>query len=417
MTSSALFCDANIRDLFESKKEALRNEIEKQGGNYLLNVSESDFVDYLVEKYSLTAPLMVEEKIYIHHRDEPDIEVKSDPMWAGLDDTGQKYEKGISITIAVPFEGDATLFNYRPSSFHYSSPYGDIQGTEILLTLKKLDYKEDELKRDYKSRLEGIRENLEIIKKDVYDYNKSLRPFIIDIVRRRKAKLLKDAKLVASLELPIKKREDALKTYSIPEIRRKILFKPPVASEKPFIPEPALDMSVYEQALEIVRGMVHVIERSPKVFSQINEEGLRQHFLVQLNGQFEGSATGETFNFMGKTDILIRKEDKNVFIAECKFWKGEKALLETIDQILGYTSWRDTKTAILLFNRGKSFSSVLAKIPDVLREHRCYKREQKIREETEFRYILHQPDDVNRELILTVMAFHIPCFEEPDSDQ
>jgi hypothetical protein len=65
-----------------------------------------------------------------------------------------------------------------------------------------------------------------------------------------------------------------------------------------------------------------------------------------LNGVFEGQATGETFNFQGKTDILIRAQGKNIFIAECKFWKGEKVFLETIDQLLSYLSWRDSKAAI-----------------------------------------------------------------------
>ena len=39
----------------------------------------------------------------------------------------------------------------------------------------------------------------------------------------------------------------------------------------------------------------------------------------------EGQATGETFNAAGKTDILLRIDGKNVFIGECKFWKGPKA--------------------------------------------------------------------------------------------
>jgi hypothetical protein len=62
---------------------------------------------------------------------------------------------------------------------------------------------------------------------------------------------------------------------------------------------------------------------------------------------FKAQATGETFNFQGKTDILIRVEAKNVYIAECKFWKGEKTLLATLDQLLSYLSWRDTKAALL----------------------------------------------------------------------
>ena len=155
--------------------------------------------------------------------------------------------------------------------------------------------------------------------------------------------------------------------------------------------------------------------RSPSAFKGMKEEDLRQHFLVQLNGQYEGLATGETFNYQGKTDILIRYEGRNAFIAECKFWDGEKAFSETIDQILRYTSWRDTKTAIIVFNRGKNFSSILDKIPGAVRAHGCFKRDEGRRSDTEFRFILHQPDDTNRELFLTVMAFNIPVMEKPSS--
>src|ERR1700738_805507 len=49
--------------------------------------------------------------------------------------------------------------------------------------------------------------------------------------------------------------------------------------------------------------------------------------------------------FDGKTDILIRKDGKNVFIAECKFWKGEKAFLETIDQI-GHSRFQPARSLI-----------------------------------------------------------------------
>jgi hypothetical protein len=66
---------------------------------------------------------------------------------------------------------------------------------------------------------------------------------------------------------------------------------------------------------------------------------------------------------------LIRKDGKNVFIAECKFWKGEKAFGETLDQLLSYLSWRDTKTAVVLFNRNADFSAVLAKIAEIAPRH------------------------------------------------
>ena len=159
--------------------------------------------------------------------------------------------------------------------------------------------------------------------------------------------------------------------------------------------------------------MALAMERSPRTFSKLKEEEIRDFFLIILNAHYEGQATGETFNYGGKTDILIRVEGKNVFIAECKFWRGEKTLIKTIDQLLGYTSWRDTKIAILLFNKNKDFNYVLEKIDTIVKGHSCYKREislksRKLNNETVFSYIFHQPEDVNREIFLTMMVFNIP---------
>ncbi len=167
-------------------------------------------------------------------------------------------------------------------------------------------------------------------------------------------------------------------------------------------------MAEYEHILDILSNMVLVIERSPGAFKAMKEEELRQHFLVQLNGQYEGQATGETFNFEGKTDILIRAEGRNIFIAECKFWRGPKTLTETIDQLLGYATWRDTKTAILVFNRTKNLSAVLTRVPETTKAHPNFKRVVQIDGETRFRYVFAHRDDPNRELIITVLVFEVP---------
>jgi len=155
--------------------------------------------------------------------------------------------------------------------------------------------------------------------------------------------------------------------------------------------------------------MVTVMERSPVAFGSMREEDLRQHFLVQLNGQYEGQATGETFNFEGKTDILIRVGGKNIFIAECKFWEGPKGFTEAIDQLLGYATWHDTKTALLVFNRGRALSTVLKKIPELVRTRSDFIREVALEGETRFRYLLRHRDDPARELTLTVMVFEVPA--------
>lgn len=52
--------------------------------------------------------------------------------------------------------------------------------------------------------------------------------------------------------------------------------------------------------------MAKVLEQSPSTFARMREEDIRNNFLVQLNGQFQGNATGETFSAAGKPDILVK---------------------------------------------------------------------------------------------------------------
>lgn len=94
----------------------------------------------------------------------------------------------------------------------------------------------------------------------------------------------------------------------------------------------------------------------PSIYKDKGEEDLRDHIIMTLDPNFEyGSVTGETFNKTGKTDIQLRHDSSVVFIAECKFWTGEKGFLRTIDQLLNYLTWRDTKTSVIMFVRQKDF--------------------------------------------------------------
>lgn len=87
-------------------------------------------------------------------------------------------------------------------------------------------------------------------------------------------------------------------------------------------------------------------------------------------------------------------------------------LCSTIDQLLGYSSWRDTKTAVVIFNRNRDFSKVLAAIPETVRSHPQYKKDMQGSTDTVFRYLFANRDDRNRELYLTVMAFDVPTLRQ-----
>jgi hypothetical protein len=139
----------------------------------------------------------------------------------------------------------------------------------------------------------------------------------------------------------LRERPGGSRTFAAPEVRRKVFAAAPArpqapGSSAPYTHEPALSDADYEHIVSVISSMATVIERSPVAFERMEEEHLRFLFLVPLNGHYEGQATGETFNFDGKTDILIRVQGRNIFIAECKFWTGPKGLTKTVDQLLGY---------------------------------------------------------------------------------
>jgi hypothetical protein len=202
---------------------------------------------------------------------------------------------------------------------------------------------------------------------------------------------------------PLHHRADAPPTYISPVVRRRL----PTTVSTPFNPEPAIDEPEYQNILRIIENMF-MMERSPKVFSKAPEETIRDHYLVQLNGQYEGSATGETFNSEGKSDILVRDGSANLFIAECKVWHGEKKFIEAIDQLFRYVTWRDTKTAIIVFNRNQDTTGVVQTIKTAIEGHASYKRGSQLESDTRLRSVFGRPDDPTREAIVTVLVVPIP---------
>lgn len=112
--------------------------------------------------------------------------------------------------------------------------------------------------------------------------------------------------------------------------------------------------------MAVIASFGAAAERFPSTFRPMKEEVLRELLLVVLNNQF-GPAVGELFSRNGKTDIAIVEEEGPVFVAECKFWKGEKPFKDAIDQLLGYLVWRDTKSALVLFIKQNDVTAIMQK--------------------------------------------------------
>jgi hypothetical protein len=403
-----LFTGPSMFDVVENEKQRVKKEVQKLDANYILNASEQDLIRALVDEFYLHVPKLREDDIHVADYRETQIDVSGDPNRFIIHRGEPFYIQGNKTTIVVPFDGDPGFFKIRPQTFTLNPPAAEVVGNDLQLVYITTNQSAGAVKRDYQNDLGQIRRHLDSLRASAEEFNKQLESLVRQSVVERKKRLLADAGMVAALGLPIKKRADAPMTYTVPIQRHGARVDRPTVPTRKFEPEPILATEEYENILSIMKNMVRVMEQSPHAFDEMKEEDLRTHFLVQLNAQYEGQATGETFNFQGKTDILIRTEGRNVFVAECKFWKGEKELHNAIDQLLSYLSWRDTKTALLVFNRNAGFSEVLKKIESAVPMHKNFKRNVGKSDESTFRYVFGQPNDSNRELSLTVLAFDVP---------
>ena len=141
----------------------------------------------------------------------------------------------------------------------------------------------------------------------------------------------------------------------------------------------------------------------------LDEESLRHILIHAVNAKYKNVAEAEAYNKGGKTDILVRINGEKILIAECKIWHGEDGLAKALDQLLQrYVTWRDTKLALLIFSRNQKFSDVVQKIPPEIKQHQYFVREgNSDSEKAWFRFVVWHPDDRDRELTLTILAFNI----------
>ena len=369
-----LFRNSDLSSVLSGQEQVLSQEIGSLAEAQVLNSSLEDLSDHFVEKYWI-APIEIDESGIQADYDDAQVDVSHRFEYAVFDRSRPTYVTGTRITFYVPFSGDPQLFKCRPSTHHLSPPRATIRGNELLFVYDRTTQEAQNIRNEFERDIKIVKEDVVSIASDVQTFNSTIRQKATQLIRERREKLLQDRGTVENLGFPLRRRSGVPGTYVSPEVKRRIIPQLPPVSTRPYMPEPTLDLAEYEHILSVVSNMVVVMERSPRAFKDMGEEDLRQHFLVQLNGQYEGQATGETFNYEGKTDILIRTDGKNIFIAECKFWSGSAALNDALDQLLSYTSWRDTKTALVVFNRGRNMSTVLERIPEVVKQHPSYKRD------------------------------------------
>ena len=402
-----IFAEKDLREYLEQQKTAVVRSIESEKDDYLLNVNERDYISFKVSE-GYVEPLQIHEDQISASSSEQMIPAEYFPsgFWVTK---GQSYKKDV-IRFHVPFSGNHQLLHCTPSSRLMWTMGVEISGNEFCFEIINFSDDVESIKRDKDSNIRSIIQQLQSVVTEVERYNTSLEPHIKQAFDSRKQRILAKSGILASLGVPLKKADVIPSTFSVPppQTRKKITVTRPAVKEAGFKPEPSLDNSAYQDILKLIHDVGKEFERLPSLYAGKEEEHLRDHFLMMLEPNFQGSATGETFNKTGKTDILLRHEGSNVFIAECKFWRGQKSFLDTISQLLGYLTWRDSKAAVIIFVPNKDFSSVLDTAKATIDQHPNFLDFKGIKDETWWSYTFHLNEDRNRLVNLAVMFYHTP---------
>lgn len=406
------------RDFFEARINLLKKEINQLSKNEILNIDENSYIDYLEDKYSLE-PLCIYRDNEIIHEPTPiskEVENPYDSARYGIYGHKMIYE-GYRIEVSYPFSGDAILFNVRPNSFTIGGAYAELRVNELNNTLSLVfevwDQNAEQFIHNKQSAFEHQVLYYLSINPEVLDFNSQIRQQAQLEFKHAKDKCLAENKFFHAIN--VQPCVDTPVKITVPTIQKKRTPKPNVGSRK-YETYPSMSNEMYEDIIAEIYKCGQSIERKPLLYIGKDEESLRDMLLLRLECRYDNvTATGETFNYGGKTDICLKDavSGANLFIAECKFWHGTKAMHNAINQLFErYLTIRDTKVALIFFVKGDNFTSVIDSIKKELPTHKLFVRNSGERAESSFSYIFHLPTDDAKPIYLEVMIFHLPKLKE-----
>lgn len=406
-----LYSNGEISQIFNSSFQAIESVIFSKPENYLFSANEYEFAEFLIQNHLIDFPVFYFDNIQVESL-EQDIPAEFFPFSFDVQQ-GKSYKKSV-IRYYIPYSGSIEILRFRGSTCSMTGGV-DINTIQNKIYIDIIKFYDDanKIKQEFEQAKKQILSQYGYLKADVDEFNNKLLPFTLSTIQRRKSILEKDNAFLSALGVPIKKDENVSDTFSIPKpkLRKKIIIEPSVPKDN-FKPEPTLSLENYNEILKIIYDVGKNFENLPSTYTEKEEEDLRDHILFTLDPNFQyGSASGETFNKTGRSDIMLNYQGNVVFIAECKFWHGEKKHIETIDQLLGYLTWRNTKAAIVLFVRNKDISKVLTKVSETTESHPNYIRRSSSKNESWYTDIIHLNDDQDREIYITTLIFHLPPIE------
>lgn len=410
-----LFADHRLGEWLEGRQDACKQQILTMEEEQLFRESPETLAERLAEDYRVEAISLNADGMSIEDRGECQLRPGGSIPGGYMIQPYGPSVPGREVAVHIPFSGEAALLRLQPSSYTLNPPQATIGTNDLVLPFQYTPNNRPDFKAQAEQLIAQMDLYLRTQAQDIASYNDMLEPFAVQLIGARRKRILEDREHLDGFGIPVQRRSDAPKTYAAPGIARRAAPKTPKSrAGKPAPIDPTLAEDFYSHIIEVIGAMARGMERTPGDYASWTEEKLRDALLVMLNTHYEGQATGETFNKSGKTDILVRVEDRNVFVDEAKWWSGAAAFAgadreppSALDQLLAYTTWRDAKLALTTFVKSKDMGKVLKTAREALEAHPAF-----VAWASEFegqlRCRVKLPGDEDRGADLAVIFVHLP---------
>ena len=413
MSAKRLFTGPTPHQFAQAAEESASRMIRKFTEPQLLANSREDLVQAVIDD-KVPAQIVLDLKSHrISNRLLPPASDTGDG-WAAAYRPAPSFpdRQLIQGLLYVPYRGNRQAFDNRPNRAPVNLVEGLVTDREVVLSVVV----------DPATSAAVVEQRLLAQEQDLSEWVKEVNRDIVALEQHIRGVVTRQ--LQGRLDV-IKHRDDMARAFSIP-VRQ---VEPERALDVPIKPtavvlkaapdagdsgprEWRLDKSIYDRMIQTITKFGHALERRPRSAGPLiqDEETIRDWLMFNLSTNYEAADGSELFvggeieNGNGRTDILVRHQNRSVFIAECKFWHGPKQFDRAIDQLLSYTTWRDTKAAIILFVTNKNATAAIESAGARLTAHAACKEALVSADPNERRdYRFTSPDDNQRVISLALL--------------
>jgi len=199
MDTRALFWRIDVFQIIELQKNKLREAFEQERQKEL---DDAQLAERLADTFSINVPILEDANRSVSTGD-IQVDVSQDPNRTIFNRSRPFYMSFPEVTIHVPFKGDPTVFDIKPTTQTMNPPFGDVREDELLLVFTVVDPTMD-VNAAAARTIAEVKQYLEWLKPSAEQLRIELKSLSHDLIVKRKQKVAAHAQIIESLGIPIR---------------------------------------------------------------------------------------------------------------------------------------------------------------------------------------------------------------------